>query len=202
MQLFSITVHAHIDTTSINPTTTIVAWTQILKIAHNIIAKVVLQMLVTSGITCFSTCPYTIKDSRTILEIEAQACKMIVPVRVLDNYLHFGIYSFSWSYHQFPTCFIHQLQAILCPSHISFCCHLYRTLTAGKEEVVKQKFIEMLCCVLCNILHNLSMFWVRITESFKLISLIHGICNTASHLYTLLKEEILCFLKGSIIYNQ
>ena len=56
--------------------------------------------------------------------------------------------------------------------------------------------------MLGNVLHNLPVLRVRIAERLEVIALIDGIGDTASHLQSLLEEEVLGFLQGSVIHNQ
>ena len=159
-------------------------------------------MLVTRGVTGFGTCPHTIEDERTILQVEAQASEMVIPVRIFNNNLHLRIHRLCWAYHQVTPSLIHQLQAVFSPSHIAFSCNFYWTLATGKEEIIEQELIKMLGRMLGNVLYNLPVFWVRIAESLKVIALINGISNTTCHFQSLLEEEVLRFFKCCVIYNQ
>ena len=202
MQLLRIAVHTHLDTTCIYPSTTIITRTQILKIADDIIAQIILQMLGTAWITRLSTCPDAIKDLGSILQIKAEPLEMVIPVGVFDDHLHLRIHSFRRTYHQIPCSIIHQLQTILRPGLITFGFNLNRTLTTGEEKVVEQELIEMPRCRLGNLLYHLPMFRIRVAERLKLIALVNGKSNTTCHLDALFQEELLGFLKRCIIYNQ
>ena len=159
-------------------------------------------MLVTTWVTCFSASPHTIEDERTILQVEAQASEMVIPIRIFNNNLHLGIHRLCRTYHQVTPSLVHELQAVFSPSHIAFSCNFYWTLATGKEEIIEQELVEMLGRMLGNILHDLPVLRVRIAESLKIIALINGIGNTTSHFQSLFQEEVLCFLNGSIIHNQ
>ena len=45
MELFGIAIHAHVDATCINPTATILARGDVVEIAHDVVAQIVLQVL-------------------------------------------------------------------------------------------------------------------------------------------------------------
>ena len=161
-----------------------------------------MQVLVATWIARFGSCPHAIEDKRSVLQVEAQTCEMVIPVRVFDDDLYLGIYSLCRTHHQVTASLIHQLQAIFSPSHVAFGSNFCWTLATCKEEVVEQELIEMLRCMLGNVLHNFPVLRVRVAECFKIIALVNGISDTASYFQSLLEEEVLRFLKGSIIHNQ
>ena len=45
MELFGIAVHAHVNATGINPSATVSPWGNIVEIAHDVVAEIVLQVL-------------------------------------------------------------------------------------------------------------------------------------------------------------
>ena len=202
VQLLRIAVHTHLDTSGIHPATSVIAWTQVLEVADDVVAQIVLQMLGTAWIARLRTSPDAIKELRTILQVKAKSLKMIIPVGVLDDDFHLGVHCLCRTNHQVLRRIVHQLQAIGGPCPITFGSHLYRTLTTGEEKVVEQELIEMTGSGLSDLLHHLAMLRVRVAEGLKLVALIDGKGDATCHLETLFQEELLGFLNRFIIYNQ
>ena len=202
MKLFGIPVHTHVQSTYIDPSPTVITRTQVIEITDNIITQIVLQMLITCRVPCFSTGPDTVKELGTFLQIKSQTLKVIIPVGIFDNHLYLRIHFLGRFQHEVTTGLGHQLQAVVRPALHSFCLYFYVGLAAGEEEIIQNKLIKLFRRGFRNLLHHLAVFGIGIAECLETVCLVDGIGNTSSCLYTPVMKEFLCLLQSGILHNQ
>ena len=166
--LFSIAVHAHVNTTGIHPSASVLSGSDIVEVTHHIITEIVLQMLSTSGIARFGTCPESVKINGFFLQVETETVEMIVPVGVFDDDFHLGIHLLCRSYHQFLAGISHQAQAVVCPTLTAFGGNLIIVLDVDEEEIVENEIVKMLRRVFSDFPDFLTVGRTRITVSLEI----------------------------------
>src|SRR5664279_1172845 len=88
----------------IHPSAAIAAGLDIFIIPENIITRVGLQVLVAGyGTPGFGAGIYAIEIFWFFFQIKSQSLKMFIPVWILDNDFHFGIYFFCRPHNEFFT---------------------------------------------------------------------------------------------------
>jgi hypothetical protein len=114
-------------------------------------------------------------------QVEAQRRKMVVPVRVLDDYLHFGFTRFAGPITRFFAA------SSMTPAGSRSSCALRVALTSKSDFVlVKKKSSRMnssKCFAVCSAisLHRLAMLGVRIRERLEAVGLAHREGDAAGH---------------------
>ena len=159
-------------------------------------------MLVAGWIPGLSSCPYSVKDLRAVLQVEAKALEIVIPVGVLDDDFHLGIGCLCGAYNQVAPGLVHQFKPVLSPASVPLCLDFDVFLAAGEEEVVQQEFVKMARSVLRHLLHPGPVLGIGVAECLKVIGLAYGIGDAACHFNALLLKESFGFIKRGVIHQQ
>ena len=184
VELLSIAVHTHIDATGIHPSTAVLARGNVVEVADDVIAQVVLQMLGRRGVACLSTSPDTVEVGWFLLKIEARAVEVVIPIGVLDDDLHLRIHLLCWLNDKLTPSIGHQSEAVLRPTLRALGGNLVVVLQVDEEEVVEDKVVEKLSRIFCNLPDNLPLVRTGIAVSLKVLRLRTGVGDAATDLKT------------------
>ena len=202
MQLLGIAVHAHVDTTGIHPSASVLARGDVIEVAHHVIAQVVLQMLGRSGIARLSACPDAVEVLGLLLQVEAQSVEVVVPVGVLHNHLHLGVHLLGRTHHQLATSIGHQTQSVFRPTLRALGSYLVVVLQVDEEEIVENKVIEQFCGVFGHLFYYLALVSTGIAVGLEISRLTTCVSNASAHLQSLREEELLHLQHGFLVYGE
>ena len=204
MQLLGVAVHAHVNATGIHPSATILSRGDIIEESHHIITQIVLQMLGRCRVARLRTSPEAIEIERFLLEVEAEAMEMVVPVRILDDDLYLRIHLLRGIHNEFTPGIGHQSQTILRPTFPTPLLggYLFIVLQIDEEEVVEDKVIEELSCIFRHLLHLLPLHRTSITVSLEVGGFRTGIGYATTHLKALREEEFLHFRHRLLVHGE
>ena len=148
MQLLGIAVHAHVDASGVDPSAAIATWSDVVEIAHDVVAQVVLQVLCRTGVAGLGARPEAVEVGGLLLEVEAQSVEVVVPVGVFDDDLHLRVHGLRRVHHQLAAGIGHQPQAVVRPALAALRADLVVVLQVDEEKVVEDDVIKKTGCVL------------------------------------------------------
>ena len=173
MELFGIAIHAHVDATCIDPSTAILARGDVVEIAHDVVAQIVLQVLSRTWVAGFCTCPETIEIEGLFLKVESESVEMVVPVGIFDDDLHLWIDRLGRIHYEFAPSISHEPESVLCPALAALLLrgNLIIVLQINEEEVVEDEVIEVLGGVFRNLLDLLALVLTGIAVGLEVSGL-------------------------------
>ena len=200
-ELFGIAVHAHIDAAGVHPAAPVAPSGDVLEIAHDVVAEVVLQMLVAARVAGFRAGPDPVEDLRPAFQVEPQPLEMVIPVGVLDDDLDLGVDGLRGAHDEVAPGFVHQLQAVLRPAAVALRGDFHVLLAAGEEEIVQEELVKVLRGVFRDALDPGAVFRIGVAESFEVVGLVDGIGDARGDLQALFEEEGLRLFEGGVIHE-
>ena len=148
MQLLGIAVHAHVDASGVDPSATIATRSDVVEVAHDVVAQVVLQVLSRTGVAGLGARPEAVEVERFLFEVEAQPVEVVVPVGVFDDDLHLRVHGLRRVHHQLATGVGHETESVFCPTFCAFGGYLIVIFQVDEEKVVEDDVIKKTGCVL------------------------------------------------------
>ena len=127
---------------------------------------------------------------------------MVIPVRILDDYLHLRIHLSCRFEDEVLSCLSHNLESVLCPAHVSLSSDVIFRFCTCVEEVVENELVKVLCSVLRYLLHLLSVLRVGVAECLETIAFVNGVGDASGCLDAFLLEELLGLVECGVIDNQ
>ena len=185
----------------IHPAAAVAAGLQVLEVADDGEAVVLLQVLVPAGIAGFRARVDPVEDAGLGFQVEAEALEVVVPVGVLDDDFHLRVDGFGWPEHERARGFVHLRQAELGPRALALGGDVGVGLAVGEEEVVQDELVEIAGRELHDLLHQGPVFRIGVAEGLELIALADGGGDAASHLEPFRGEELLRLVEGGLIHD-
>ena len=163
---------------------------------------VLLQMLVPVPVAGFGPRIEPVKKRWFLLQVEAEALEMFIPVRVFYHYFGFRVDRFGRVDNQIYGCILHQFQSVVRPAFFPLGIDAQIAFAACKEEVIQDEFIKKPGCIFRDLLHFLPVFGIRITEGLKIIHFVDGVSDTASHFDAPFFEESNGSIQSLLIHDK
>src|ERR1035437_12210 len=109
-----------------------------------------------------------VENFRLLVEVEAEALKMFIPVRKFDHHLHLRIHRARRFDDQIFRRLVHQFETELRPAFFTLGRDVGFVLRRVKKEIVLNDFVKMPRRQFRRVFDERAVFWIRVAKRFEL----------------------------------